>query len=328
MHVKATICWLTLGAALVGCGEESPGVDTVGGAVLAGMAPVAFQSSGHELWIDTSSGASDTHLVMKSGTVPGQAPVSGGGIEVGVQASNGDFYDYLNGTITTTPGQMQAGTSPSITHNQSGQLAFGFHGINGHLWVSTGGAMNGQDTNAAMRNGTSPSVTLNPANSNNIAIAFQGSNQHFWLGLSPTDGHDSNGVMYDGTSPSIAAQPNNVNVAFAFMGSDQFLYVGTGDLHSGQNTGERMLAGTSPAVAVEPNGQIDVAYVQSDSHVCVLHKHTDNTWSLDILNVFGSRSPSIQVPPGGGYQVAVKGTNGHLWIILNGAISDELLSMD
>lgn len=313
---------LTLGAVGMGC-TEAADEEIIRGAVVSGMTPVAFQSVGNMLMIDNGGSMPvNTNLAISAGTLPSQIALPGGGLELGFQGYyDNDFYDYVSGSATNSNGTMQAGTSPSITHNSDGHLALAFHGVNGHLWVSTDGLKNGHDTNAAMMSGTSPSIAYNPADNGNIAVAFQGSNQHLWIGSTPTNGQDTGGKMAIWSSPSIAAQPGTKNVAFAFWGSDGVIYVGKGDIHSGKSIGRS--ADCSPSIAVDSNGTVYVAYITPSYKISLYTSPASGAPTYTYFAYTAYTRPNVVVPAGGGYQISFLGGDGNLGIIVNGVYSDE-----
>jgi len=302
---------------------------------------MALQANTNTLWLDRWGFGYPTSFGMKPGTVPSLLALPTGGYDVAFQANTGHLWFDVNGTGTDTGGAMLAGTSPALTMLQNQMVAFAYQGSNGHLWFGVGNPSAGVDTSPhrVMRAGTSPSLTVLPLNGT-LALAFQGSNGHLWIGENGgTGGTDTNGAMAAGTSPSIAAPPhNNEHVAFAFQGINGHLWVGWKGPTTGFDTQLGMRPGTSPSVAVlqEPvnatvnSVAIGVAFQAQGSGNLWLYTNVNGTPSaFDTgFGMQNSSSPLLLPLPGGGYQIAFKGSNGNLWVDFNGEGIDQGLGMN
>jgi hypothetical protein len=302
------ISLVALGAMAMGCGEQGAADETLR-AALTGQMPVAFQGASNVLWIDQSGPGTGfgTSQPMKPGTVPSFV-TDVGGTDVGYQGSNGNFWDYSNGTPTDSHGAMQAGTSPSITHTTWGTFGFGFHGINGNLWYGTNGLTSGVDTHHPMASGTSPSVSANGLD------AYHGANGNFWVGS-----HDTHGTMAVGTNPSITDY-DPTGAAFAFQGINGHLWFGTdpsGD--NGFDTQQAMRSGTSPSVTAGPFDKTAYVAFQTNTGVLNVYYYRNNAGGVIHHNnpMAAGASPIIQIGSDTEYEVAFKGSNGDLWIVMS-----------
>jgi hypothetical protein len=194
-----TLSLTVIAVVALGSGKERPAL-----AQESGLQPFAYQASTNYLWIDeVGGGRFPTNQRMAAGTVPSVAMV-GATVFVGFQAVNGTFWtdewDGTTSTATNSNGAMKAGTSPSITFRSGGAFAFGFQGVNGHLWIGLNGLNSGNDTGALMAIVSNPSVAGLP--NGNLAMAFQGWNTHLWVSITgPGGGRDTGGVMAGGTNP-------------------------------------------------------------------------------------------------------------------------------
>ena len=121
---------------------------------------VAFQGSNYDLWTyDGVNPPVDMQLGMApNATSPSIAPVPGGGYEMAFRANTG--YLWVTGTLgqSPTPYGIAANTSPSIAVFNDGtyEVAFTANQTN-HLWFY--GSNVKQDTNGAMKPGSSPSIS-------------------------------------------------------------------------------------------------------------------------------------------------------------------------
>jgi hypothetical protein len=328
-----SVSTLALSAVAMGCGDNGSAYESATSA-LAGQVEVAFQANTNFLWRDPSGPgtASNTGFAMQSGTIPSQIthPNVASIDWMGWHGSNGHFWvEQTSGFPVDSNGLMQNGTSPTITYesNDGSVIGFGFHGANGNLWMGLNGPFSGVDTHGLMQSGTSPSVVV--LFNNQTAMAFHGGNGNLWIGLTgPFSGVDTHGLMAGGTNPIIGARGggSGSNFAFAFQGSNGHLWFGEDDVFAGFDTQLGMKAGTSPSVAFACDQITEYVAFQANTGFLWLYTYSsDQVGTATIFNyaMASKASPTIFLTPDCRYQIAFKGSNGHLWILLSGQAAED-----
>jgi hypothetical protein len=284
-----------------------------------------------------NSGSSITgHLFMEYSPATLAAPTCLG---PGAGAGTTGEFNNLNpsGSCTQSAGTVgNNGSSIQFTENgaQTCQPGWGDYWPvpmqstdNNDLFIATinDGSFN---ENLQIASGTVPSlVALPAAQSNDLIIAFQGTNGDLWYEETTYNGGgwyyytDSEWKMGAGTSPSIAANSSGVPV-MAFQGSNGDLWISQN--YTSTDQGLAMAAGTSPAIAILSDGQIVTAYENSANVFCIQQNGTNYNFGLGIR---AGTSPSISVDlngtygkaSGNGYAVAYQSNTGSLEVVTVGS---------
>lgn len=339
-----TLTILALGAVATGCGAEEGGADEVVSSALVGQLRESFHNTDDFLWVNDSGVAFPTGLGMSPGTLPSQAPRPGGGLELAFQDQNHHLFvdEYGQGAFDTG-NIVSNGTYPSIGVFSDGSNGFAFRGSNGHIFAA-GHATGVVDLGLAMASGASPSVAVLAGNG--LAVAYRGSNGHLFYcpNVSVTNPVfvDTGAAMATGTNPSVAQHPN-LEIVVAFQGVNGHLWFNpkAGDpAFNPFDSGVAMKAATSPAVSSQsafPTGITDIAFQGSNGRLQTIRmtkaagNHSTTIGSPVEPNpnvpMAAGRSPTIQTT-GSGFQAAGKGSNGHLWIDLNGTAADSGFAMN
>jgi hypothetical protein len=205
------------------------------------------------------------------------------------------------------------------------------------------------DSGLLMASGASPAITSDTnttqpepgggyVTSELGQIAFQGSNGDLWDdqwggGFSPTtSGFDTGQAMASGTNPSITAY-NYDTVATGFATAihgtngdalvNYQVYSNAGAIGFTIDTLATMAPGASPAIAYDgttslynsssSNGaHVEVAFRGTDGNLLIWNGSTDTTTDTGVA-ISPNTNPAIAFI-NGGYEVALHGTNGDLWI--------------
>ncbi len=332
----STISLLTLGVFAMGCGEMDDSGDQTVTSALQDQEWTAFQRNDHALMFETSGGvfSSNSGAFVATGTVPSQVKLSGGAVVAGFQRNDGhwvvdQFTPNNSHSFTITNGLIRGGTSPGLALCAGCSLwAFGFQGTDGRLWFGTGGnANNGNPTAAFLAAGTSPSFAM--TSSGVVQFGFMGVNGHLWVGLNGiTSGVDSTHGVATGTSPSVGVGgPNNL-FGVAFQGSNGHLWFGGGGQSQFDKSSIAIKTGTSPTLAVAADGtRTFVAYQSAANGVLHVWRNENGAESDSQINLGMQNTATPKITPilTSGYQIALKGFNGHLWIVVNssGGIGQE-----
>jgi len=329
---------LPLSLSMAGCGENGAG-DDVTTSPLTGQLPVAFQGSDTGLWVDQSGPgtAAPTTLGMKSGTIPSQAFIPGGGLALAFQANTGEFlYDEFTQGVQRTFFNVASGTHPSIVIFPDRSIGFAASAATGSMmWQSFGGLRNGSNSGFALGAGASPSL----ANASfDLAFAWRGTNGHLMYKYDNNGSPDTNQVMAAGTDPSIATFPGQRVFAVAFQRSSGDLWFTPNattssrpDLFTYLPSGLGMKPGTSPAVSIRNTNVpvIDVAFQANTGELYIFHYDSVSGGSVEASGIVmaNNRSPTI-ISTGTGFQAACKGFDGNLWVDLNGQIENQHMPMN
>jgi hypothetical protein len=314
-----------------GCFGIGPCTITMSGAkkvealfVPAGTYEVAFRDSNGQL--DTFSSVDQQTPKRTSAKTVTNPSIAG--FEVAFRTGKGRVNTYATAAgqvAVRAPGNIAAGTSPSIAVSSNGSYAIAFQDSNGYLSTYTS-ATNRTTTIASvqrMKARTSPSIAALPGG--HYEIAFQ-ARDGFLHTYSTAAAHRPTTIaqgMNPLTSPSIAALRDG-SYAVAFQTNRHQGYKLDTYLHSPASqhvkpTGQGMDSGTSPSIAASPGGGYEIAYQINDPHylrwasLSTSGQFQVTTNPNTKLGMMQRTNPSIAALSTG-YVIAFQGKDHYLWI--------------